>query len=74
MICGYIDLDITGDIDTCKSTTCYFITFVGRAISQKSRFQKFVVLPTTQAELIAVVKACKELIWMKINLRELGCA
>uniref|UniRef100_A0A3Q7IIL0 Reverse transcriptase Ty1/copia-type domain-containing protein n=1 Tax=Solanum lycopersicum TaxID=4081 RepID=A0A3Q7IIL0_SOLLC len=44
------------------------------AVSWQSRLQKCVALSTTEAELIAVVEACKELLWMKRFLGELGCA
>ena len=36
--------------------------------------QKCVALSTTEAELIIAVEACKELLWMKRFLGELGCA
>uniref|UniRef100_A0A3Q7I4I4 Reverse transcriptase Ty1/copia-type domain-containing protein n=1 Tax=Solanum lycopersicum TaxID=4081 RepID=A0A3Q7I4I4_SOLLC len=74
IICGYTDSDMAGDIDTPKSTSGYLVTFAGRAVSWQSRLQKCVALSTTEAELIAVVEACKELIWMKRFLGELGCA
>uniref|UniRef100_A0A3Q7IT70 Reverse transcriptase Ty1/copia-type domain-containing protein n=1 Tax=Solanum lycopersicum TaxID=4081 RepID=A0A3Q7IT70_SOLLC len=74
ILCGYTDSDMAGDVDTRKSTSGYLVTFAGGAVSWQSRLQKCVALSTTEAELIAVVEACKELFWMKIFLGELGCA
>uniref|UniRef100_A0A3Q7ED15 Reverse transcriptase Ty1/copia-type domain-containing protein n=1 Tax=Solanum lycopersicum TaxID=4081 RepID=A0A3Q7ED15_SOLLC len=44
------------------------------AVSWQSRLQNCVALSTTKFEPIAVVEACKELLWMKRFLGELGCA
>lgn len=74
ILCGYTDSDMAGDVDTRKSTSGYLVTFAGGAVSWQSRLQKCVALSTTEAELIAVVEACKELLWMKRFLGELGCA
>uniref|UniRef100_A0A3Q7EG61 Reverse transcriptase Ty1/copia-type domain-containing protein n=1 Tax=Solanum lycopersicum TaxID=4081 RepID=A0A3Q7EG61_SOLLC len=73
ILCGYTDSDMAGDIDTRKSTSGYLVTFAGGAVSWQSRLQKCVALSTTEAEFIAV-EACKELLWMKRFLGELGCA
>ena len=43
-------------------------------MSWQSRLQKCVSLSTTEAELIVVVEACKELLWMNLFLGELVCA
>ncbi len=74
ILCGYTDSDMAGDVDTRKSTSGYLVTFVGGAVSWQSRLQKCVALSTTEAELIAVVEACKELLWTKRFLGELGCS
>ncbi|KAM3381937.1 hypothetical protein P3S68_007510 [Capsicum galapagoense] len=73
-LCGYTDLDMAGDVDTRKSTSGYLVTFAGGVVSWQSRLQKYVALSTTEAELIVVVEACKELLWMKRFLGELSCA
>lgn len=62
---GYTDADMAGDIDSRKSTLGFMFTFAGRAVSLQSKLQKVVVLSTTDAEYIAVTKACKEMLWMK---------
>ena len=41
---GYTDSDIAGDLDCRKSTSGYLFTFVGGAISWKSKLQKCVSL------------------------------
>ena len=65
---------MASDVDTRKSTLGYLVTFAGGAVSWQSRLQKCVALSTTEAELIAVVEACKELLWMEIFLGDLGWA
>ena len=37
-----------------------------------SRLQKIITLFTTEAEYVTAIEACKELIWMKIFMKELG--
>lgn len=74
ILCSYTDSDMAGDVDTRKSTSGYLTTFAGGAVSWQSRLQKCVALSTTEDELIAVVEACKELLWMKRFIGELGCA
>ncbi|CAL9013346.1 unnamed protein product, partial [Prunus brigantina] len=72
---GYTDADMAGDLDSRKSTSGYLITFSGGAVSWQSKLQKCVALSTTEAEFIAATeacKACKEMLWMKRFLQELG--
>jgi ATP-binding cassette subfamily B (MDR/TAP) protein 1 len=47
------------------------MTYVGGAVSWQSRLLKCVSLSTTDAEYIAAVDACKEVLWMKNFLQEL---
>ena len=60
------------DPDNRKSTSGYLITFAGGAISWQSRLQKCIALSTTEAEYIAITEGCKEILWMKKFLQELG--
>ncbi|KAJ0097232.1 hypothetical protein Patl1_29252 [Pistacia atlantica] len=60
------------DMDSCKSTYSYLITFAGGAVSWQSRLQKCVALSTTETKFIIITEACKELLWMKKLMRELG--
>ena len=69
---GYTDSDMAGDVDSRKSTSGYLITFAGGAVSWQSRLQRCVALSTTEAEFIAATEACKELLWMRRFLKELG--
>jgi len=69
---GYIDSDMSGDVDSSKSTSGYLMTFVGTAVSWQLRLQKCVALSTIEAEYIATVEAGKELLWMKNFPEEVG--
>ena len=72
MLEGFVDADMAGDIDTRKSTSGYLMIFSGGAISWQSKLQKCVALSTTGAEYIAVTEGCKEFLWLKKFLKELG--
>nr|KYP60460.1 Retrovirus-related Pol polyprotein from transposon TNT 1-94 [Cajanus cajan] len=69
---GYSNSYMVGDIDSKKSTSGYLIKFVAGAMAWQSRLQRCVTLSTTEAEFIAITKACKELLWLKKFLQELG--
>nr|GFA54552.1 retrovirus-related Pol polyprotein from transposon TNT 1-94 [Tanacetum cinerariifolium] len=69
---GYTYSDLAGNKDNIKSTSGYLMTFAGRAVSWQSRLQKYVALSTTEAEYMAEMEACKELLWLKRFLQELG--
>ena len=69
VLIGYTDLDMVGDVDNRRSTSGYLMTFSGGVVSWQSRLQKCVALSTTEA---APIKACKELLWMKHFIHELG--
>ena len=62
---GYTDADMAGDTDSRKSTSGFLMTFAGGVVSWQSKLQKCVALSTTEAEYIAITKACKEALWMK---------
>ena len=68
----YTDSDMARDEDSRKSTSGYLITLSGGVISWQSRLQKCIALSIVEAEFIAVTEACKELLYMKQFLRELG--
>lgn len=72
MLDGFTDSDMSGHVDTAKSTSGYLMTFGGAAVSWQSRLQKCVALSTTEEEYIAAVEAGKELLWMRNFLEELG--
>ena len=72
VLVGYTDSDMAGNKDNMKSTSGYLMTFAGGAVSWQSRLQKCVALSTTEAEYVAATEACKELLWLKRFLQELG--
>ena len=72
VLIGYTDSDMARDVDNRKSTSGYLMTFSGGVVSWQSRLQKCVALSTTEAEYIAAAEACKELLWIKHFMRELG--
>ncbi|KAL6347488.1 hypothetical protein AAG906_026010 [Vitis piasezkii] len=72
ILVGYTDSDMAGDVDNRRSTSSYLMTFSGGAVSWQSRLQKCVALSTIEAEYIVAAKACKELLWMKCFMQELG--
>ena len=69
---GFTDSDMSGDVDSSRSTSGYVMTYSGGAVSWQSRLQKAVALSTTEAKYMAAVEAGKELIWMRDFLSELG--
>ncbi|KAH9767897.1 Integrase catalytic domain-containing protein [Citrus sinensis] len=71
-VMGCVDSDFTGDLDKRKSTTGYVFTLAGAAVSWVSKLQTVVALSTTEAEYMAATQACKEAIWIKRLLEELG--
>ncbi|RVW22382.1 Retrovirus-related Pol polyprotein from transposon TNT 1-94 [Vitis vinifera] len=72
VLVGYTDSDMVGDVDNRRSTSGYLMTFLGGVVSWQSRLQKCVALSTTEAEYIVAIEACKELLWMKRFIHELG--
>jgi len=63
--------DFAGDVDSQKSITDYVFTLGSGAVSWVSRLQKVVALLTTEAEYVAAIEACKELIWLNDSMKEL---
>ena len=70
-LAGYCDADYAGDIDSRRSTTGYFYTLGGTAISWASKLQQTVALSTTEAEYMAATQAAKEALWLKKLLKDL---
>ena len=68
----YTDVDMAGDLDSRVSTSGVVVTFAGGAVSWQSKLQKCVALFTTEAEFIVVIEACKEVLWLKRFLNEIG--
>ncbi|WJZ95088.1 hypothetical protein VitviT2T_013882 [Vitis vinifera] len=72
VLVGYTDSDMAGDVDNRRSTSGDLMTFSGGAVSWQSRLQKCVALSTTKVEYIAAAETCKELLWMKRFIHEVG--
>jgi hypothetical protein len=70
-IIAYVDADYAGCTDTRRSTSGFWITWAGMAISWSSKLQTLVTLSTTEAELVAAVECIKEMKWLKNVLMEL---
>ncbi|KAK6128108.1 hypothetical protein DH2020_038139 [Rehmannia glutinosa] len=70
-LAGFSDVDWAGDVDDRKSTTggCFYLG--NNLVSWKLKLQKCMALSTTEAEYIAVMEACKEMLWLKKFLQEL---
>jgi len=68
----FSDVDLGGDLDSKKSTTCYIFMLGGTTISWKSKLQGSVSLSTTEAEYVTISEVAKKMIWLKNLLKELG--
>ena len=64
-LCGYVDSDYAGDIDSRRSTSGYIFMFGGCAVSWKACLQATVALSTAEAEYMAITEAVKEAIWLR---------
>jgi ATP-binding cassette subfamily B (MDR/TAP) protein 1 len=69
---GYVDSDFAGDLEKRKSITGYVFIIAGGAVSWVSKLHTVVALSTTEAEYMEATQACKEAIWMKKLMDELG--
>ena len=68
----YCDADLAGDDGTRKSTTGYCMVLNGGVICWSSKLQSTVALSTAEAETNAGVEAVKQLVHLRLFLRELG--
>jgi hypothetical protein len=62
---GYVDSDYAVDLDRRRSLTGYVFTVGSCAVDWRAILQSVVALSTTEAEYMAISKACLELIWLK---------
>ena len=68
---GYVDANLTSDIDSRKSTTVFVFTLSGTTISWASNLQEIVALSNTKVEYVAATEATEEIIWLHSFLDEL---
>jgi len=71
-VIAYADADLAGDEDTRKSTTGFALLLHGGVVSWMSKLQSTVALSTAEAETIAGVEAVKQIMHLRLFLRELG--
>lgn len=69
---GYTDSDWAGDTDTRRSTAGYTFNLGSGAITWSSKRQPTVALSTCEAELMGQTQACKEAVWLRRLLEQLG--
>ena len=67
----YIDVDLEGKIDDIKSTSGVAFYLGDCLVSWLSKKQSSVSLSTTEAEYIAVVACCTQVLWMKQTLQDI---
>ncbi|XP_066392236.1 uncharacterized mitochondrial protein AtMg00810-like [Miscanthus floridulus] len=68
---GYCDSDLTGDIDTSKSTSGTLFFLGNCLVSWQSIKQKVVALSSCEAEYIAITTAATQALWLSRLLAEL---
>jgi hypothetical protein len=67
----YYDSDLTGDVDTSKSTTRTMFFLGDCLVSRKSLKQKVVALSSYEVEYIAATTATTQVLWLSRMLAEL---
>lgn len=68
----YCDADLAGDEGTRKSTSSFCMGINGGLVCWSSRLQATVALSTAEAETIAATEAVKQVMHLRLFLRELG--
>lgn len=69
---GYVDSDWAMDPITRRSTTGFLFTLAAGDVSASSKHQHSVTLSSTEVEYVAYCQATKEVVWLRLLLRELG--
>lgn len=59
---GFVDVDLGGDLDNQKSTSCYVFMWGGMVVSWMSKLQKYLAFSTTKTEHVAISDAGKEIV------------
>lgn len=71
---GWADSDHAGDLDTRRSTSGTGFWLAGAPIIAQSKLQACVALSSTQAEYQATSAACRDALWLRQLLADLGRA
>ena len=69
---GFTNADISGDIDSSKSTFGYLMTFAGELYLGNINCKNVLALSITESEYVTAFEAGKKLVWMRDFLEELG--
>lgn len=69
---GFCDSDFAGDTQTRKSTSGYIFKMCQGPISWCAQKQSVVALSSTEAEYIAAATACREAVWLRQLLSDIG--
>ena len=69
---GYSDADWAGDVGSRKSVNGYIFLLSGGVVSWRSQRQSVVALSSTEAEYVAMTAACKEMVWLRQLLEDMG--
>lgn len=69
---AYADADWAGSCDDRRSYTGFTFELAGGPITWESRKQQTVALSSTEAEYMALSSACKEVVYIRSFLREIG--
>ncbi|GAV99168.1 retrotransposon Ty1-copia subclass [Lentinula edodes] len=68
---GYSDSDHAGCVDTRRSTSGYVFFMAGSPVSWSSKRQPSAALSSTEAEYIALSRACQQAVWLQSFLTEI---
>ena len=69
---GFTDADWAEDITDCKSTSEHVFFCGGGALSWGSCKQATVAHSSTEVEYVSAAEACKEILWLKLLLEDMG--
>ena len=67
-VCSYCDSDYAGDKETRLSVSGFCVFVMGCLVSWKSQGQKNVTLSSTEAEYVAILELCAELLFVRMIL------
>jgi hypothetical protein len=65
---GYVYSDFAADLDKRMFFTNYVFTVGDCAMSWRTTLQPVIIQSTTKAEYMAIAKACKEFVWLKVSI------
>jgi len=71
-IVAFADADHAMDIDTRHSTTGYVVLLNGGPIVWRTKKQSIIAASTTEAEFVAASVACREILWARQLMSEIG--